>query len=70
MSCSKTQCIDAGEARTAAPLSRVKHSTTEPLHSLKTNVKIDEYIKKVFTILCSICLLILTYVSGIQQLHG
>ena len=25
---------DAGEARTSGPLSRVKHSTTEPLRSL------------------------------------
>ena len=29
------QRSDAGEARTAALRSRVKHSTTEPLHSLK-----------------------------------
>ena len=28
------QRSDAGEARTRGPLSRVKHSTTEPLRSL------------------------------------
>ena len=28
------QCSDAGEALTAVPRSRVKHSTTEPLRSL------------------------------------
>ena len=31
MSCSRTECSDAAEA----PQSPVKHSTTEPLHSLK-----------------------------------
>ena len=32
MSCSRTQDIDGGEARTRGrPRSRVKHSTTEPL---------------------------------------
>ena len=44
MSCSRTQHSDAGEARTTAPRSRVKHSTTEPLCSLQnliymTNIK-------------------------------
>ena len=29
----RTQHSDVSEARTAAPRSRVKHSTTEPLHS-------------------------------------
>ena len=29
MSCSRTQGSDSGDARTAAPLSQVKHSTTE-----------------------------------------
>ena len=33
MSCSRTQHSDTGEARTAAPRSRVKYSTTEPLRS-------------------------------------
>ena len=33
MSCSSTQLSDAGEAQTAAPLYREKHSTTEPLRS-------------------------------------
>ena len=35
MSCSKTQHSDAGKARTPTPQSRVKHSTTEPLCSLR-----------------------------------
>ena len=34
VSCSRTQHSDAGEARTSAPQSRVKHSTTESLYSL------------------------------------
>ena len=32
------QCSDAGETLTAAPQSRVKHSTTEPLRSLNTPI--------------------------------
>ena len=32
------QRSDAGEARTRGPRSRVKHSTTEPLHSLLCQV--------------------------------
>ena len=39
MSCSRTQHRDTGEARTPAPQSRVKHSTTEPLCSLKMLVR-------------------------------
>ena len=35
MSCSRTQCSDAGEARTLGLWSQVKHSTTELLGSLK-----------------------------------
>ena len=34
MSSSKTQRSDTGEARTCDPLSRVKHSTTEPLRPI------------------------------------
>ena len=34
VSYSRTQHSDAGEARPAAPWSRVKHYTTEPLRSL------------------------------------
>ena len=34
VSCSRTQCSDAGEAHPAALRSRVKHSTTEQLRSI------------------------------------
>ena len=34
MSCSRTQYSDAGEAGTRGPSVSIKHSTTEPLHSL------------------------------------
>ena len=38
------QRSDAGEARTRGPRSRVKHSTTEPLRSLRLVVWIRRYI--------------------------
>ena len=46
MSCPRTQCSDAGEARTRGPRSRVKYSTTEPLHSLLPDLCILTYYYK------------------------
>ena len=44
------QRSDACEARTAAPRSRVKHSTTEPLRSQKITYILD---KKTYHVLAS-----------------
>ena len=48
MSCSRTQCTDAGEARPPTPRSRVKHSTTEPLRSPHSNALLRLYTVKIF----------------------
>ena len=34
MSCFRTQCSDEGELKPTTPQFKVKHSSTEPLHSL------------------------------------
>ena len=45
MSYSRTQRSDAGEAQTVALLSRVNHSTTEPLPSLLLCMQVASYLK-------------------------
>ena len=52
VSCSKTQCSAAGEALHRNPSARVKHSTTEPIHSQRADWELYERRATIMHIVC------------------